>query len=94
MAFVNGNALSAEYNGTMWMGSARSFAQVGNNGGSLYRLKLTPDRLHIDTSADPRLADKVAGWSPNSAFRNRIANSVQSALVCHHRTTDFPVQHP
>ena len=59
-AFVRGNALGAEYNGTLWIGSARSFAQVGGNGGSLYRLKLTADRLHIDVSADPRLADKVA----------------------------------
>ncbi len=59
-AFVTGNALGADYNGTLWIGSARSFAQVGGTGGSLYRLKLTSDRLHIDTSADPRLADRVA----------------------------------
>jgi len=58
--FVNGNALGATYNGTFWMGSARAFSQVGGTGGSLYRIKLTPDRLHVDTSADPRLADKVA----------------------------------
>lgn len=58
--FVVGDALGPEYNGTLWIGSARSFQQVGNNGGSLYRLKLTPDRLHIDVSADPRLADHVA----------------------------------
>jgi glucose/arabinose dehydrogenase len=58
--FVKGVALGPEYDGTLWMGSARSFAQVGANGGSLYRIKLTPDRLHVDTSADPRLADKVA----------------------------------
>jgi aldose sugar dehydrogenase len=58
--FVTGNALGAEYNGTLWMGSSRGFQQVGANGGSLYRIKLTPDRLHVDTSADPRLADKVA----------------------------------
>ncbi|MFL6594941.1 MAG: PQQ-dependent sugar dehydrogenase, partial [Chthoniobacterales bacterium] len=58
--FVNGNALGAEYNGTFWMGSARSFQQVGNNGGSLYRFKFTPDRMHVDVSADPRLADRVA----------------------------------
>lgn len=59
-AFVAGNALGTEYDGTLWFGSARSFQQVGGNGGSLYRLKLTPDRLHIDVSADPRLADRVA----------------------------------
>ena len=38
----------AEYNGTLWIGSARSFQQVGGTGGSLYRLRLTPDRLHVD----------------------------------------------
>jgi glucose/arabinose dehydrogenase len=59
-AFVEGVALGAEYNGTLWIGSARSFQQVGGNGGSLYRFKLTPDRLHVDVSADPRLADRVA----------------------------------
>lgn len=59
-AFVQGNALGAAYNGTLWIGSARSFQQVGANGGSLYRIKLTSDRLHVDTSADPRLADRVA----------------------------------
>ena len=59
-AFVEGNALGAEYNGTMWMGSARGFSQVGANGGSIYRFKLTADRLNIDVSADPRLADRVA----------------------------------
>lgn len=58
--FVTGDALGAEYNGTLWIGSARAFSQVGANGGSLYRLKLTPDRMHIDVSADPRLADRVA----------------------------------
>jgi aldose sugar dehydrogenase len=58
--FVNGNALGAEYNGTLWMGSSRAFQQVGGSGGSLYRFRLTPDRLHVDVSADPRLADRVA----------------------------------
>ncbi len=59
-AFVTGNPLGPEYNGTLWIGSARSFQQVGANGGSLYRFKLTSDRLHVDVSADPRLADRVA----------------------------------
>ena len=59
-AFMQGNGLGAEYAGTFWFGSARGFAQVGGTGGSLYRLKLTADRLAIDTSADPRLADRVA----------------------------------
>jgi glucose/arabinose dehydrogenase len=58
--FVSGNALGPEYNGTLWIGSARSFQQVGGNGGSLYRMRLTADRLHVDVSADPRLADLVA----------------------------------
>ena len=58
--FVKGTALGAEYDGTLWMGSARSFQQVGNNGGSLYRFHMTTNRLHIDVSADPRLADRVA----------------------------------
>ena len=39
--FVKGNALGAEYNGTLWIGSARIPAGR-HNGGSLYRLKLTP----------------------------------------------------
>jgi glucose/arabinose dehydrogenase len=59
-AFVQGNALGAGNNGTLWIGSARSFGQVGGTGGSLYRIRLTPNRLAVDTSADPRLADKVA----------------------------------
>jgi glucose/arabinose dehydrogenase len=59
-AFVRGSALGAEYDGSLWMGSSRPFAPTGPTGGSLYRLRLTPDRLSVDTSADPRLADKVA----------------------------------
>jgi glucose/arabinose dehydrogenase len=58
--FVLGSALGAEYDGTLWIGSARSFDQVGANGGSLYRLQLTADRLNVDVSADARLADRVA----------------------------------
>jgi glucose/arabinose dehydrogenase len=60
MAFVVGQALGPEYEGTMWIGSARSFGQVGGTGGSLYRFRLTADRQHIDVSGDPRLADRVA----------------------------------
>jgi glucose/arabinose dehydrogenase len=59
-AFVTGTALGVEYEGTFWIGSSRSFQQVGANGGSLYRFKLTADRQHLDVSADPRLADRVA----------------------------------
>lgn len=58
--FVQGDKLGSNLNGTLWIGSARSFSQVGGNGGSLYRLRLTADRLHVDLSADVRLADKVA----------------------------------
>jgi glucose/arabinose dehydrogenase len=59
-AFVNGTALGAAYAGSLWIGSARAFSQVGGTGGSLYRLRLTPDRLSLDLNADPRLADRVA----------------------------------
>jgi len=58
--FVKGTALGPDYDGTMWIGSARSFQQVGGTGGSLYRFRLTPDRQHLDVSTDPRLADRVA----------------------------------
>lgn len=75
--FVNGNALGAEYNGTLWFGSARSFTQVGANGGSLYRLNLTADRLHIDVSADPRLADRVA----DNLFRSQKFDGTESETL-------------
>jgi glucose/arabinose dehydrogenase len=58
--FVRGSALGPENDGTLWIGTARSFQQVGGTGGSLYRLRLTSNRLSIDVSADPRLADRVA----------------------------------
>lgn len=60
LAFVGNDSLGAAYSGTLWMGSARAFSQVGGTGGSLYRFRLTADRLGVDTSADPRLADRVA----------------------------------
>jgi len=59
-AFVQGDALGVIHQGTLWMGSARAFAQVGGTGGSLHRIRLSADRRSVDTSADPRLADKVA----------------------------------
>jgi glucose/arabinose dehydrogenase len=59
-AFVSGTALGPANSGTLWIGSARSFQQVGGTGGSLYRLHLTADRLHVDVSGDPRLSDRVA----------------------------------
>jgi len=58
--FVKGTVLGAEYDGTLWIGSARGFSQVGGTGGSLFPFKLTANRLTVDVSADPRLADHVA----------------------------------
>lgn len=58
--FVAGPALGPEYDGTFWVGSGRPFFATGGTGGSLYRFRLTPDRLHVDVSGDPRLADRVA----------------------------------
>ena len=58
--FVSGSALGAEYDGTFWIGSAVSFQEAGGTGGSLFRLRLTADRLHVDVSADARLSDRVA----------------------------------
>ena len=75
--FVQGNALGAEYNGTLWMGSARGFSQVGANGGSLYRFKMTPDRLHVDVSDDPRLADRVA----DNLFRAQKFDGTESETL-------------
>jgi aldose sugar dehydrogenase len=75
--FVNGNALGPEYNGTLWIGSARSFQQVGGNGGSLYRLRLTADRLNVDVSADPRLADHVA----DNLFRAQKFDGTESETL-------------
>ena len=75
--FVSGNALGAEYNGTLWIGSARSFQQVGGNGGSLYRMRLTADRLHVDVSGDPRLADLVA----DNLFRAQKFDGTESETL-------------
>jgi glucose/arabinose dehydrogenase len=75
--FINGNALGAHHNGTFWFGSARSFSQVGGNGGSLYRIRLTPDRLEADLSADPRLADRVA----DNLFRAQKFDGTESETL-------------
>jgi glucose/arabinose dehydrogenase len=56
--FIRGNALGAHNDGTLWIGSARSFQQVGGTGGSLFRLTLARNRKKIDVS-DPRLAEGV-----------------------------------
>ncbi|MCI0535329.1 MAG: PQQ-dependent sugar dehydrogenase, partial [Verrucomicrobiales bacterium] len=58
--FVQGNALGEEHDGTLWIGSARSFEQVLGTGGSLYRFRLTANRRRIDVSGDPRIRDRVA----------------------------------
>ena len=75
--FVRGSALGPAYDGTLWIGSSRSFQQVGANGGSLYRLKLTADRNHIDVSADPRLADRVA----DNLFRTQKFEGTESETL-------------
>jgi len=77
--FVSGTALGPEYNGTLWIGSARSNQQVGGGtGGSLYRLKLTADRQTIDVSGDPRLADHVA----DNLFRaNKFEGTESETLI-------------
>jgi glucose/arabinose dehydrogenase len=75
--FVSGNSLGAEYNGTLWIGSARSFQQVGGSGGSLYRFKMTSDRLHVDVSADPRLSDLVA----DNEFRTQKFDPTESETL-------------
>ena len=72
--FVNGVALGGEYNGTLWIGSARSFQQVGGTGGSLYRFRLTSNRQNLDLSADPRLADRVA----DNLFRQQKFEGTES----------------
>jgi aldose sugar dehydrogenase len=68
--FVRGSALGAENDGTLWIGSSRSFQQVGGTGGSLFRLRLSRNRMRIDFS-DPRLADRVADnlakWDPTES---------------------------
>jgi glucose/arabinose dehydrogenase len=57
--FVRGSALGDENDGTLWIGSARSFQQVGGTGGSLYRFKLSNNRMKVDVS-DQHLAEGVA----------------------------------
>jgi aldose sugar dehydrogenase len=76
-AFVHGPALGPEYDGTLWVGSARSFQQVGGTGGSLYRFRLTPDRSDVDVSADPRLADRVA----DNLFRSQKFEGTESETL-------------
>ena len=51
--------------------------QVGGNGGSVYRFELTADRLHVDVSADPRLADRVA----DNLFRAQKFDGTESETL-------------
>lgn len=53
-AFVGGTALGAANAGTLWIGTAVS------DPSRLYRIRLSSDRLSVDTGADARLADRVA----------------------------------
>ena len=57
-SFVNGTALGADNEGTLWFGSSRSNQQVGGTGGAIYRLRLSNNRQKIDVS-DPALAEGV-----------------------------------
>ncbi|MFO0831264.1 MAG: PQQ-dependent sugar dehydrogenase [Phycisphaerales bacterium] len=76
--FVQGAALGSAYTGTYWFGSSRAFSQVGANGGSLYCIRLTADRLSVDTSADIRLKDHVA----DNVFRaNKFDGTESESLV-------------
>jgi uncharacterized repeat protein (TIGR01451 family) len=55
LGFVAGRGLGPQFEGDMFVGAARTFLA----GGFLFRLKLTPDRLHFAFS-DSRLNDLVA----------------------------------
>lgn len=56
IGFMVGQGLGADYDGSLFVGAARTFLE----GGYLFRFKLTADRTDLDLSADPRLADRVA----------------------------------
>jgi len=55
LGFVQGRGIGPQFEGDMFVGSARTFLA----GGFLFRFKLTPDRLHFSFS-DSRLTDLVA----------------------------------
>jgi hypothetical protein len=55
MAFVEGGALGAQYEGDLFVGAATPILE----GGYLFRFELTQDRMNFATS-DPRLNDRVA----------------------------------
>jgi len=65
LGFLRGDGLGANYNGTLWSGEARPTDVTGGAtgtfaGGVLMMFRMTADRAHLDLSADPRLADRVA----------------------------------
>ncbi|MCU1265734.1 MAG: hypothetical protein JWM21_2052 [Acidobacteria bacterium] len=55
LGFVQGRGLGPQFEGDMFVGASRTFLA----GGFLFRLKLTPDRLHFSFT-DSRLNDLVA----------------------------------
>lgn len=58
-AFITG-ARWGSNQGTLWLGAGRNPVGATDAGGSLFRVRITPDRLNADLSADVRLADRVA----------------------------------
>lgn len=64
LGFVQGSGLGARYAGTLWTGQARAADITGGTtgtfaGGALMMVRLTGDRLHVDSADDARLADRV-----------------------------------
>jgi glucose/arabinose dehydrogenase len=55
LGFLGSHDLGAHYHGAMFLGSATPSLR----GGAVFRLTLSPDRLHVQVS-DARLADRVA----------------------------------
>jgi glucose/arabinose dehydrogenase len=55
IGFLNGSALGPSYDGSLFVGAARTFLE----GGHLFRLRLTGNRRRIAVD-DPRLEDRVA----------------------------------
>jgi glucose/arabinose dehydrogenase len=92
LGFVHGNGLGAEYAGTLWSGEARTTEVKGGStgtfaGGFLMRFKLDTSRSHLDLSADPLLADRVAdngtypppvGTNPNTTTGTYKFNGKES----------------
>lgn len=65
LGFMRGDGLGSEYNGTLWSGQATPTNITGSStgtfaGGVLMMFRLNATRDHLDLSADPRLADRVA----------------------------------